>query len=125
MEKIELKGHFAMTDHSLTHQVLLLRNSNLIGETFHNVDILFGGTFYIEIATMLDDLIIEQGDEQDFTYVNARSNGHGIIGKVFVIHSGGVKYYIGAGQMKILENSLDILETSIGAKKHLYNPPAR
>ena len=125
MEKIELKGHFRIADYSLTHKVLLLRNNTQIGETFHNVDILFGGTFYIEIATRLNDIVIEIGDEQDMEYIIPRSNGQAILGKVFIIHSGGIKYYVGAGQMEILENSLDILETSIGAKKHLYNPPAR
>lgn len=104
-------------DYSLNHHVLLLRNSKVVGETFHNVDILFLGTYYVEIATKLEDLIIDQGTEQDLEYVRSRSSTQGPYTKVFVIHSKGAKYYIGAGQIEIQENNLDISETSIGAKR--------
>ena len=125
MEKIELKGFFAMTDYSLTHHIVLIRSTVVVNGEPRNTDVLFSGTFYIELATMLEDLMVEQGNEDDLNYVKMRSNGQAVLGKVFVIHSVGVKYYIGARQMEILENSLDVLETSIGAKKHLYHPPAR
>lgn len=118
--KKEFKGIFTVMDYALSHKILLIRNTIIKDQAAYNTDIGFMAVYYLEIITTFDDLIIRKGEAEDVDRVIKRCGKDAssvTTENVFVLESGGEKYYVGAYQVDIYNNTYDPLETSIGIKR--------
>lgn len=120
MDKITLRGFFTVLDFSITHKMLLIRNTEVVKDISLNTDICFISTFYMDIPTIFTDIVIEQGTYKDCTYILNRCDPEYISvtpKDVFILYSQGKKYYVGARKLEITTNNLDPNETSLGPKR--------
>lgn len=119
MEKKIFNGEFKVLDYSISHRILLIRFSEIKDGECFNTDIAFVSTYYVELPTVLSNIEIYEGELSDYSYVLERCNIENEVGfrKVYVLISENSKYYIGAGNYQIQQNSLLPLETSLGLKR--------
>ncbi|MEM9980862.1 MAG: hypothetical protein AAF734_00105 [Bacteroidota bacterium] len=101
--------------------MLLIRKTEIVNEEPYNTDIAFIGVFYMDITTIYYDLTITQGTDEEAEKISHKCNKE-FIGDIsgediFVLESEGRKYYIGAEQMDIYNNTYDPFETSLGPKR--------
>jgi hypothetical protein len=108
-------------DFSLTHRILLLRMTEIVGITHQNTDLLFESTFYVELPVNLYGATLSLGIDEDVAYVRSRCDEEISVWieprEVFVLTAFDRKYYIGAGRLQVLHNTYLGGETSIGAKR--------
>ena len=118
---MKIEGFFNITDYSLTHNILLLRTTTVKNDEIVNTDLLFSSTFYLEIPTYFNDLLIENGGESDCQYISKRCDAEFVDSlepkDVFVLKTNEQRYFVGARKLEIITNSLRPGETSIGVKK--------
>jgi len=115
MEKKQFLGEFSLLDYNISHKVLLFRKSSNTEEN-QNIDLVFEGTFYLEVPTKLKNIIVYQADEETTNKVIKRYGGMfypEYSQVIFVIESGTALYYIGCIRLLITENSLNLLTSSI------------
>ncbi|GGG60513.1 hypothetical protein [Hymenobacter glacieicola] len=122
MENTFFKGRFKILDFSIAHKILLIRKEEVVNHKFKNTDLLFAGTFFIELPTILDDISIFLGNEEDYEYLRGKMTEELILenlntSSIFCIKSCGLKYYVVADTLEINENDYDPSETSIGLKR--------
>ncbi|MBA4851695.1 hypothetical protein [Emticicia sp. BO119] len=115
---------FEVMGFSLSHKVLLIRSTTVVEEngeyvSHENIDLLFGGTHFIQMPTWFKgEILIKKVDKDKI--INAQ-----IVlkaGQYFEIINNHNTYYIQAGLFEILKNKLNTAFSSIYAKK--YRPPS-
>lgn len=103
------KRIFRLWDYRVSHDQLLLRSAQT-PDIQTNVDIVFWGVEYIVLPTMLHGLLIRKGtihDVKNIPIVNP------IRDSVFIIETIGCSFFVAALGCKVLENQLDIFESSL------------
>lgn len=121
MESMYFPDMLYVMDFSLTHRILLLRMTEIVGITHQNTDLLFESTFYVELPVNLYGATLSLGIDEDVAYVRSRCDEEISVWieprEVFVLTAFDRKYYIGAGRLQVLHNTYLGGETSIGAKR--------
>lgn len=103
---------FQIWDYNVSHRQLLLRSPQT-PEIFTNIDVAFWGVTFIDISSSLDGLSLSRAADDDFGNSRrwpARPAG-GV--DVYRLVSGGVDYRVAASGFRVLENRLDIFESSL------------
>lgn len=111
----EFYGHFNILDYRLSLGLLLLRATNVVDEEPVNTDILFYDVSFIEIPHQFDNIRIEEGNEDDFTYVRDKCwfTLYREFSTVFVLHTAGKRYYVAAANYQVNINNMIPLSSSI------------
>jgi hypothetical protein len=107
--------YFTMFDIVVSHGLLLLRSS-INEQLTHNVDVIFFGTAYIQSFTMLRGVRIRKIANNDniVNYPTVKKELDYSYNHLFEVESNNEKYYIVASFVKVFENQLDFLESSLG-----------
>lgn len=115
MELDELYGLFNVFDYRLSLKLLLLRATEVVNEEPINTDILFQTVFFIEIPNQFDNIRIERGNDSDFNYVQDKCwfTLQKEFNNIFVLHTAGKRYYIGAANYQVNINNMIPLSSSI------------
>lgn len=120
---MKIEGHFNIIDYSLTHNILLLKTTQVVNSKPINTDLLFSSTYYLEIPAYFTDIeIIESTDaDRDYVLSRCRSDFVSTLDKkdVFVFRTNQQTYYVGARRLEIYTNSDSPGETSIGLKRKI------
>jgi len=111
---------FQIWDFYISFGQLLLRSvGNGEGANATNIDITFRGVFYLDIPATLSGVELGTATDDELARLAARTgisqDPTGQYHKYFVLMSKGNLYYVGAMDIYIGENTLDMMETSIGA----------
>lgn len=100
---------FRLWDSRVSHDQLLIR-SPATPEIATNIDIVFWGVEFISFPTLFRGPEIERGsDERDAGLISVQPTN----GELFVIVSDEKRFAIVAAGFKVLENTLDIFESSL------------
>ncbi len=86
---------FRLWDYKVSHNQALIRSPRK-PDIATNVDIVFWGVERLDLPTNLDGLQMSKGDDDEF-----------------IIESGGQRFVVVADGCKVLENGLDIFESSL------------
>ncbi|MBS1664787.1 MAG: hypothetical protein JST68_27320 [Bacteroidetes bacterium] len=106
--------YFNLQDAVCSHGQLLLR-SQMGAAHSTTIDIIFQGTYFIQLCTMLWGVTIRWADEGDFKgYESIRNRFAPDGNRLFEVVSGGEKYYVGAGSFGVYENALPFGTSSLG-----------
>lgn len=98
-----------MFDFFISHSQILLRSSK--GDTDKtNIDVVFFGVKFLQIATHLKGIELRTSEGEDF-FAEVENN-------LFEIIANNKKYYIDAAYVKVYENELDFNESCLGVLKH-------
>lgn len=98
---------FKLWDYRVSHKQALIRSPKT-PDIATNVDFVFWGVEYLSIPSTLDGIAVVKADAMAGNGFTPSSNGD-----VFVIETGGESYVIVAAGCKVLENRLDIFESSL------------
>lgn len=100
---MEFDGNFELWSFSRSHSILTFRHSEIRNGAIQNNDIVFIGTYYLEIPDSLRNPIIYEGGLEDQEIMAKKNKGVELIwefNKVFVIECRDAKYYVGAGKIQ-------------------------
>lgn len=118
IEKFQSAKIFQVWDALVSHAHFLLRSSYTDPDS-GNIDIIFIGTSYLEIPTMLYGLEIAETLDSflldQFTKRTGKKFGIGTGNKLFEIKSAGKEFYVIAGQVLIDTNTLETFESPLRA----------
>jgi hypothetical protein len=103
---------FRLWDYNVSHNQVLIRSPKSIG-VGTNVDIVIWGIEYIDMITILDGLTMATASLEECRRAE-RSLGKEIeSSQVLCFISGGSRFIVVAAGFKVLENDLDIFESSL------------
>jgi len=117
----KINERFFFFDYHSSHSQLLLRSNYLVGEEYHNIDILFKGVFFLQAAAygFDDGFELYEGDDSDKERMTPllckdkvwRSS------KVYVLKAKEQEYFICAVSVRIERNNFSQDKTSIPTPK--------
>lgn len=100
---------FKLWYYHVNHKEVLIRSMK--DSCFeNNIDLYFGDVDYIEIPSVLTDLVVEEANEKDVKYLRKKLNKNVSQSNIKVIISHQRRFYIVAEVFKIMENTLDIMQ---------------
>ncbi|HEX3658754.1 MAG TPA: hypothetical protein VHV55_23380 [Pirellulales bacterium] len=103
---------FRIWDYNVSHNQMLLRSPKS-PEVAKNIDIVFWGVEYIGIPTTLDAVEltrVENDDKAIGDFLPAKAHE---AANVYRLASGQKQYFVAASGFKVLENELDIFDSSL------------
>jgi hypothetical protein len=103
---------FKLWDYRVSHNQLLLRSPKTEAMPT-NIDIAFVGVEYLDLPTQLTNLVLVPAESADLDRANEVLGKVGLESEVFVIQAANRRHIVVAVAMKILENDLDIFESSL------------
>lgn len=110
--------YFQVWDFHSSFGRILIRSCKYDGA--ENIDLIFIGVFYLEAPFGFHGLGILDPTETEIARLEERTGISAAAGKAYsrfyVLASEGARYYIGASEYTIDENSLDLMETSLGTR---------
>ena len=100
---------FKLWDCRVSHNQVLIRSPST-PDISTNVDLVFWGVEFVSLPTSFDGLEIDRGEstKQAGSEFSPSANG-----EVFLIDTGGKKFAVVAAGCKVLENALNIFESSL------------
>jgi hypothetical protein len=107
---------FRLWHFAVSHSQLLIRSVRGEGDpASKNLDLIFTGVYYMELVEVFAGLEIEKPTDDELLRLQVRSGfkqdtGH----KLYVLSSGGYRRYVGAASLRIQENDLAPMQTSLG-----------
>lgn len=103
---------FQLWDYTVGHQQMLLRSP--AGPGFpKNIDIAFVGVRYLGIPSTLEGVEIGEASAEDLAELPDTLRGDSDGSDIHVLRSGGRRYVVVAVNYSVLENELDLDETSL------------
>jgi len=120
MDQFSSTRDFQIWDFYISFGQLLLRSvGNGESADSKNIDITFRGVFYLDIPATLSGVELDIATDDELAHLAARTgtpqDPTGQYHQYFVLVSKGNRYYVGAMDIHVGENTLDMMETSIGA----------
>jgi hypothetical protein len=106
------KRSFRLWEFNVNHNQLLLRSPKKKSQP-KNVDIAFVGVGYVELPTKLDGITICQPSADEIERICEQLGSSVAPDEIHVLSSGGKRYLVVAVAKKILDNDLDIFESSL------------
>ena len=117
----KLRGLFHVLDYDASYGQLVLRSTTYSGERVRNLDLLFVGVRYLDLPHYLEHPTLSSGDGADFERIAGRCPFplHRDYAEVFVIESGGRRFFVAAAVLKVLEHDLPPSESVVirGARR--------
>ncbi len=105
--------YFTFFDYLVSHGQLLLRSDKIKGFDV-NIDIIFFGTTYIQLGTMLNGIKIRLAEKNEaISYQSVSKYLSYEENNLFEIESGNERYFIAAAFVKVFENNFEFNETSL------------
>jgi len=119
MERFSSPRHFQLWDFYISFGQLLLRSTPDEGKgESGNIDISFRGVFYLDIPATLTGIQVDDPTATELTHLVSRTgtpqDPTGKYHKYFALASKGSRYYVGAMDIAVTENTLRPMETSLG-----------
>lgn len=111
--RLESNRVFQLWEYRVSHGGLLIRSPKGPQES-SNIDVVFDGVEYIDCPRMLSGLLLTEGDAQ---VVRERVPALGEIrlpDRLFLLVSGGARYFVVASSCRVEESQADIFETPFG-----------
>jgi len=108
-----MERRFRVWDYNVSHDQMLIRSPHGADDPM-NLDIRFRGVEYVDLASTMEGISLEQPTDRDYEAVAERmgmSVQHP--NKLFVLVTGGIRYYVVAAHMSVQENLLDYMESSL------------
>jgi len=110
---------FKVWDYNVSHNQLLIRSPKT--EEFQtNIDIIFFGVSYLNLPTTMHGISLCESSVEEVNNIQLVFPNKSDTDKVFVLSSLNNKYMVVAKSCKILENELDIFETSLEIFGHEF-----
>ncbi len=103
---------FKIWDYNVSHNQLLLRSPRT-PEINTNIDFVFWGVEYIDLPTSFVGISLEPPERADMFNVERSIGKPCDISGVYCVVSGEQRHFVLASGFKVLENQLDIFETSL------------
>ena len=110
------KRTFRLWDLAVSHSQLLLRSPRIDEDpSSRNVDLVFTGVFYLDLVDTLRGLEVENPSSEELVRLEATAGvsagpGH----RFYVLSSAGRRRYVGAASLRVEENELPPMSTSLG-----------
>ena len=105
---------FKLWDYNVGHNQLLLRSpSSLELELEKNIDVVFLGVEFLHLPSTLPGLQLQQASAKETAKIVGDLIKVGECCTVYTILSGNRRYYVAAVAFMILENDLDLTESSL------------
>lgn len=104
--------HFQLWDYTVGHQQMLLRSPAGPGGA-KNIDIAFVGVRYVGIPSSLEGVDIGEASAEDLATLPPSAKGNYDESEVHVLRSGGRRYVVVAVNYCVMENELDLFESSL------------
>ena len=98
---------FKLWDYRVSHNQALIRSPRS-PDISTNVDLVFWGVEYLSVPSTFDGIAMTKADAMAANGFTPSSNGD-----VFVIETSGESFVIVAAGCKVLENGMDIFESSL------------
>ncbi|HEY5312920.1 MAG TPA: hypothetical protein VIK18_10395 [Pirellulales bacterium] len=103
---------FRIWDYNVSHNQLLLRSPKS-PEVAKNIDIVFWGVEYIGIPAALDGIELAQVEKDDKARRELLPGESREAANVYRLASSQTQYFVVASGFKVLENELDIFDSSL------------
>ena len=104
--------HFQVWDYHVSHARLLIRSPNSSGNST-NQDVIFYAVDYLGIPTSFQGLSIATASREEADLAGVPPDEFGT-SNIFRLESEGRCYYLAAFACKVLENELDLFDSSLG-----------
>lgn len=112
MVGLRIERTFRIWDYRVSHDQLLLR-SPARGDADRNVDIVFVGVEYLNLPSRLEGVTLITAEPVEIARAETAVGRQLDPQQVFVLSSGGHRYMVVAVAMNVLENELDLFESSL------------
>ena len=113
MDNFSGLGWFQVWDFNVSHDQLLIRCAKDKDQS-ENVDLIFGGVFYMEIPCDLTGVRLDKPSADEITYLVGRTGIiDGLPRRYFVLCTAERRYFVGALLLKVKKNTLDYGESSL------------
>ncbi len=99
---------FKVWDYRVSHKQVLIRSPQTPDNEATNVDLVFWGVELLSIPSEFDGVLMSKGDLAEIVDFTPTENGD-----VFVIETNNRRFVIVARGCKVLENELDIFDSSL------------
>jgi hypothetical protein len=103
---------FQVWDYWVSHAQLLVRSPS---DIYHarNIDLMFVGVQYVELPTILPDLALVEATPEEQRRATQAVGRPVPLEQVFVLSTSGQRYLVVAGGMRIYENDLPFMTSSL------------
>jgi hypothetical protein len=108
----KLNRMFRVWDFRVSHDQLLIRSAKSASSP-KNLDVAFVGVEYMELPTKIRDMEIADATEADVGRAQQALTRPVNRDELHVLSSGGRRYVVVAAAMKVSENELDFMESSL------------
>jgi hypothetical protein len=102
---------FKLWDYRVSHEQMLLRSPRT-PQIETNIDVVFWGVEWIELPTVLAGVGLMAPDADEAAAITRRHKGVED-GSLYCIASGGDRYFIAAQGFRVLQNVLDIFDSTL------------
>jgi hypothetical protein len=103
---------FKFWDYNVSHKQMLVRSPRT-PDLSSNIDVVFWGVEFVEIATALIGVEIELATHAQLAAIAARCKDIANRGNVYVVSSENKQYGVVAAGFKVLQNTLDIFDSTL------------
>ena len=103
---------FRLWDYNVSHQQMLLRSPRSLDSDI-NVDIVMWGVEYLDLATSLDGVTMASASAEELARAEQALGKDLDSSHVFCFISGDRRFIVVAAGFKVLENELDIFDSSL------------
>ena len=103
---------FRIWDYNISHKQFLLRSPRPADDA-KNVDLIIWDVDYIDVATSLKGLELSLASQEDLARVELAIGGPVDPSRAYTLASSGRRYLVGASGFRVLENDLDIFDSSL------------
>ena len=103
---------FQIWDYNVSHQQLLIRSPRSLAEET-NLDVACGGVEYVDLPTSFTGLVVGPPSEKDLARAEQVLSRPCKPEQVYRFETGGASFLIVAAGLTILENDLDLFDSSL------------
>lgn len=108
----ESERNFRIWDYNISHKQMLMRSPMAPGVA-ENIDIFLWGVEYLDLPTGLDGLSIASATAEEATQIAQLLPSRIRLPRVFCFESNGHRFLVAAWGFKVLQNQLDIFQSSL------------
>lgn len=109
----ELERVFQVWDYTVSHSQMVLR-SPAGTDAPMNIDLIFTAVIYMRLPSVLSGLEFVESTQEEVAEVQAAIDSlEGVDETIWVLASGGARFIVAAGALRIDRNSLPLMKTAI------------
>jgi hypothetical protein len=103
---------FQIWDYNVSHSQMLLRSPVSPGD-IRNIDIIFWGIDYLGIPSKFQGIEVCEATAEEMAAIHSTVGQKYVKPRVYCLSTGGARFFVAAVGFKILENDLDLFESSL------------